>query len=264
MKGAISLKERTRTVKYTLRKDGIDYSFDAQKDAAAFLRVSPGALGACYSNGCRCKGYEIIRGDADVYATPERKTRLYKIWRKLRSRHGAGDLCYEWLDYVKFKDWAIKSGYSDDLEIHRYDSSIPYNPENCKWITINERGRLLGRLGTKPITYMDRTYSLSEWSRLTGIHVKTLQNRYYRGWGIHDMLTVPARRGRTSAGRRSYWYYPDNTSNVVACAFCSGYAPREMLDGETMVEVCPICKSAMDVTIIYEGRIFNELGVSNC
>ena len=255
------MKERTRTVKYTLRKDGAEYSFNAQKEAAAFIGVSPGALGACYSNGCRCKGYEIIRGDSDVYATPERQTRLYRIWRKLRSRYGASDMCYDWLDYVKFKDWATESGYRDDLEIHRYDSTEPFAPENCKWITINERGKLLGNLGAKQFTYMDHTYSLSEWSKLTGIHVKTLRNRYYRGWGLHDILTVPARRGRTSAGRRSYWYYPDNTSNVVACAFCSGYAPKEMLDGETMVEVCPICKSAMDVTIIYEGRIFNGLGV---
>lgn len=86
----------------------------------------------------------------------DRYTRLYRIWQGIKSRSVNSKTftdrynqnsykekqikcCKEWLDsYQSFKDWAITSGYQDDLTIDRIDNSGNYEPNNCQWITAFE------------------------------------------------------------------------------------------------------------------------------
>ena len=85
------------------------------------------------------------------------KTRIYKIYTGMKTRcynsnssnykwyGGAGVfVCPEWLGnngFQNFVSWALDNGYNDDLVIDRFDSSGPYSPNNCRWISASENSR---------------------------------------------------------------------------------------------------------------------------
>jgi hypothetical protein len=46
-----------------------------------------------------------------------------------------------WHKYEAFRDWALKSGYQDDLTIDRVNNNGNYTPLNCQWITKSENSR---------------------------------------------------------------------------------------------------------------------------
>ena len=79
------------------------------------------------------------------------KTRLYSIWKKMKSRcenkntiaykwYGIKGIsvCDEWSKIEQFCDWALLNGYKDNLTIDRIDSNKNYEPSNCRWITQSE------------------------------------------------------------------------------------------------------------------------------
>ena len=75
--------------------------------------------------------------------------RLYRIWKNMKARcyrkknkdydryGGIGVIvCTEWKDdYITFRDWALSSGYQNDLSIDRRDNNKNYEPSNCRWAT---------------------------------------------------------------------------------------------------------------------------------
>jgi hypothetical protein len=46
-------------------------------------------------------------------------------------------ICPEWLDFENFKEWALASGYQENLTIERVNPFKNYCPDNCAWIPIN-------------------------------------------------------------------------------------------------------------------------------
>lgn len=79
-------------------------------------------------------------------------TRLYTVWSNMKTRclnprnraykwYGAVGvtICSEWIKFEAFRDWALMSGYQDDLTIERKNPFLGYCPENCEWIPINEQ-----------------------------------------------------------------------------------------------------------------------------
>lgn len=105
------------------------------------------------SCGCLRREMTTERGRANAKhgESHNNRTRLYTIWCGMRQRctnpnreayklyGGKGvTICKEWQDYQNFKEWAIASGYSDDLSIDRIDPSKGYSSDNCRWITPSE------------------------------------------------------------------------------------------------------------------------------
>lgn len=78
--------------------------------------------------------------------------RLYNIWACMKQRcnnpnhtaarwyHDKGiRVCDEWNEnFHSFAKWAKENGYFDGGSIDRIDASKGYNPENCRWITLDE------------------------------------------------------------------------------------------------------------------------------
>jgi len=81
------------------------------------------------------------------------KTKLYNSYRAMKERcynnnyhhfHRYGGrgikVCDDWLDdFINFKNWAIENKYKESLTIDRIDKDKNYEPNNCRWITIQEQ-----------------------------------------------------------------------------------------------------------------------------
>lgn len=131
-----------------------------------------------------------------------RKTRLYEIWYGIKRRcedqnrkaykdyGGRGiTVCPEWRNrFETFRDWALASGYQDDLTIDRIDNDGNYEPGNCRWATMKEQQN--NRRNNRSLTMNGETHTESEWARITGIKVATISARLKYGWTIEKALTV--------------------------------------------------------------------------
>lgn len=120
------------------------------------------------------------------------KERLYQTWKSMlkrcentncRSYCNYGErgikVCNEWHDYLKFKEWAVQSGYKDNLTIDRIDNNGNYEPTNCRWATLKEQAN--NRRNNVFIQIGDETHTIAEWSEISGVNKGTIRNRYKRG-----------------------------------------------------------------------------------
>ena len=125
------------------------------------------------------------------------KSRLYEVWFAMMSRctkpknkhysnyGGRGiKVCDEWQDFLKFKEWADKTGYDEtaprgQYTIDRVDNNGNYCPENCQWKTMLEQAN------------NKRNTRMIEWSELTGLSTSLIRGRYDRGWTPKEILTIP-------------------------------------------------------------------------
>ena len=131
---------------------------------------------------------------------------LYEVWSSIKKRcynknakcyHRYGGrgifMCEEWKnDFKMFYDWAINNGYQTGLEIERKNNNKGYWPRNCKWITHYEQ--MSNTNQNRFITYNNKTQTVMQWSRETGIGESTIRQRLddYK-WSIEKTLTTPAR-----------------------------------------------------------------------
>lgn len=173
-----------------------------QKDKRRFLcrcdcggeavsTVSNLRSGHTKSCGCHCN--EVRRALKTKHEGSG--TRLYEIWQGIKKRclnpnkhaykyYGALGIkvCSEWLSFEPFRDWALGSGYNDNLTIERRDCNGNYEPNNCIWIPLSEQNN--NKSNSRFITYMGKTQTLRDWSRELGINYSTLHGRLCRGWPV--------------------------------------------------------------------------------
>lgn len=154
------------------------------------------SLASGHTQSCGCN---------NLTAKGESKTRLYKIWKRMKRRcydtnnnryeyYGKRGIivCDEWKnDFDAFKQWALANGYSDDLSIDRINNNGNYEPSNCRWATDIEQAN--NKSNNKYITINDETKTLAEWCRIYKMHPSSVGARIRNGWNPLKALTIPTK-----------------------------------------------------------------------
>lgn len=155
--------------------------------------------GGTKSCGCSQKGLRTTHGETG--------TLLYRAWAGMKVRcynknnnryasyGGRGiSVAPEWLnDYVAFRDWAIKSGYSEGLTLERKNVNKNYEPDNCTWIPFNRQQS--NRTNSVYVTYNRRRVRLSELCYDKDLDYHTVYNRIFNlKWTVADAITKPSKK----------------------------------------------------------------------
>ena len=146
---------------------------------------------------CGCRYVESNKGKNATHG--KTGTRLYRIWSSMKQRcnyphsiaygiyGGAGiSVCEEWNNFQAFYDWAMASGYSDNLTIDRIENDKGYSPENCRWATMTEQQN--NRTNNIRVSIAGEEKTISEWSAVAGIPSATLAWRVKNHWAEDELL----------------------------------------------------------------------------
>lgn len=175
--------------------------------------VSSGKIKSC---GCYHKIESTIRAREQFTKHDLSKTRVYHIWKYMKSRclnpntkayrlYGERGItvCDEWEnDFQPFYDWALSHGYSDILTIDRINNDGNYEPSNCRWATMKEQCNNT-RL-THHYYFNGEVKTLSEWAATLDLPRKTINDRLKSGWTIDRALTQPINMNISNA-QHKYW-----------------------------------------------------------
>lgn len=170
--------------------------------------VSAHNLKSGKTKSCGCLSAELARKRRTTHgATANRKRdRIYDIWRAMKERcynpnnisyknYGGRGICVcdEWINnYPSFRDWAISSGYKDDLSIDRIDCEKDYSPENCRWASRKQQNN--NTRHNTIIFAFGKSQTLSQWSEEVGLSTDVISARIKRlGWSAEDALSKPLR-----------------------------------------------------------------------
>lgn len=120
-------------------------------------------------------------------------TRLHSIWVMMRQRcyninnkdycnYGARGIqvCQEWRkDFEGFNEWAYNNGYESNLSLDRVDVNSNYQPDNCRWATIEEQAN--NKRNTIYIDINGESLTITEIAKIYSLPRATIEMRYARG-----------------------------------------------------------------------------------
>lgn len=168
------------------------FSFDCTCGKRIETTLSDVKKGSPASCGCR----------SGKYINKDRK--LYLVWYQMIKRctdesnkdfiyyGGRGvSVCSEWHNFDTFSQWAIEAGYKQGLTIDRIKNNGNYNPNNCRWVTMDIQAankRYSNKGKTIVVDGVERTYK--EWAELLGGSASLIYDRVHRqGWDPRDAVT---------------------------------------------------------------------------
>ena len=102
-------------------------------------------------------------------------------------------------NFIKFKDWAIKNGYRDNLTIDRIDVNKDYSPENCRWATIKEQNN--NKRNTIKINLYGETNTVRYFADKYNISANTIRDRSKKSYPDNIILKKEKIVSRDKRGR---------------------------------------------------------------
>lgn len=158
---------------------------------------------------CGCLHREIATAVNTTHGHASRGTRghEYSIWRAMLNRctcegdtayqrYGACGItvCDRWRH--SFENFYADMGPrpSPKHSIDRIDNSGNYEPDNCRWATLQQQAR--NRRSNVMLTFRNETRCAEEWAAIVGIPGKLICARKRSGWSDEDALTRPVRATR--------------------------------------------------------------------
>ena len=100
-------------------------------------------------------------------------------------------VCQEWnekeVGFMRFFEWAINNGYSDDLTLDRIDVNGNYSPENCRWVTMKVQQN--NRRDNIMIEYNGKTQTMKQWCEELGLNYGMVRTRKQRGWEVPELFS---------------------------------------------------------------------------
>lgn len=178
----------------TKQNDGRAYYWKCVCECGNEKLATSGNLkhGLVKSCGCLRKLTNIKHGDS--------YKRIRHIWNRMmavcyKENHkqykyygGRGiDVCLEWHEYDKFKEWAYANGYSEELTIDRYPNNDKgYYPNNVRWATYKQQNN--NKRSNRFITINGETKTVSEFAEISGISQMRVVRRLNLGWNAYDAV----------------------------------------------------------------------------
>lgn len=166
-----------------------------------------------YTKSCGCLQRERTAESRQTHGdTSGGTTKLYYVWSAMRQRcenpknkdyylYGARGIkvCEEWADYSAFKEWAMENGYQEGLYLDRIDNDKGYQPDNCRWSTLeeqanNRRGNIITEINGEELTLAQAAYKY-------GLKYTTVVSRYHQqGLRGADLIRKPAQTAKAEEG----------------------------------------------------------------
>lgn len=135
----------------------------------------------CYSRECvskrRNKGY----GRRLINTYNHMKQRCYNENDAGYPNYGGRGIsvCKEWRENPdSFYKWAIKNGYKDNLTIDRIDVNGNYEPNNCRWETIETQAN--NRRNNIIVEHNGEKKTLRQWSKYYDVDYEKLRVLYHK------------------------------------------------------------------------------------
>ena len=160
--------------------------------------VTSSALLTGNTKSCGCYSFKwkknIIRHNSkehrDLYAIYRNIIRrCYNETHKQYKDYGGRGIkmCDEWKnDFEKFFSWAMANGYKKGLSIERIDNDGNYEPNNCKWATIEEQSN--NKRSCIYVEYNNERHTIKEWSKIMNISYGTLSNRVKKNMPLEKIF----------------------------------------------------------------------------
>ncbi|RPI59409.1 MAG: hypothetical protein EHM44_12155 [Ignavibacteriales bacterium] len=96
-------------------------------------------------------------------------------------------VCKEWQeDYMLFRNWAYRNGYEENLYIDRINNNKNYEPNNCRWATMQEQQN--NRTNNRICNINGLTASLADICRKYNVKYKKVWKRLSLGWELEEAL----------------------------------------------------------------------------
>lgn len=99
-------------------------------------------------------------------------------------------VCEHWSTIENFYNWAIKNGFKPGLSIDRINVDGNYEPDNCRWATMEIQQN--NRRNNHKVKYQGRLLTLSRLSKIVGISSATLAWRLKNNWKYEDLFIKPS------------------------------------------------------------------------
>lgn len=110
------------------------------------------------------------------------------------------NVCDEWNgSYEIFEEWALASGYADNLTLDRINTNGDYEPSNCRWVdkTIQARNRRVRKTNNTGVTGVSKRKDSGKYRATISVNGKRID------LGTHENLedAINARK----KAENKYW-----------------------------------------------------------